>query len=510
MGDEEKTNDARDTNRHGNSCCGSHRTFKTLLLCSAAVGLGLCVSVPGPTLIDLRKQVHASLETVSYIFSGRSAGYLLGSLVGGVLFDHTNHQLFLGLVMAAAGVATLLIPFATEISLLATSLAVHGIAMGCLDTGGNALCLSLWGKKSGPYMQSLHFAFGIGAVLAPAMVDPLLSGRKSSLPQNGTRYNTTFIDVVSLARWHPEGNETDTAHVVPYVSGRTYNISFDNMGDDGNEEDMWTESRIQYAFFAITTYLFICSIFFFVSCFQDSDSSTYKRQDQKRQSDCSDTALKTRSHSLRFKIPFLCLLIFFYLLIAGLDIAFGAFITTFAFDVLHWPKEKAANLSTVYWGSLAAVRGVSIIVSKFLNSSVMIISDLLLLITSLFAMVFLIEKFEFAMWIGTAMSGIGLASLYAAGISWAERYIHISGKISALFSIGGGAGKFVFPPLIGHFFHVNGMSFIYICLSSSVVNSVLYLALYLAARWRGERYLPVSQAAKATVPESTTTAAALI
>ena len=42
-------------------------------------------------------------------------------------------------------------------------------------SGGNVLCLNIWGMNSGPYMQALHFSFGVGAFVAPLIAEPFLA-----------------------------------------------------------------------------------------------------------------------------------------------------------------------------------------------------------------------------------------------------------------------------------------------------------------------------------------------
>ena len=52
---------------------------------------------------------------------------------------------------------------------MASSIIV-GVANGFLDTGASTLCLQLWGKDSGPYMQALHFSYAVGGSIAPLLV----------------------------------------------------------------------------------------------------------------------------------------------------------------------------------------------------------------------------------------------------------------------------------------------------------------------------------------------------
>lgn len=48
------------------------------------------------------------------------------------------------------------------------------LALCLCSAGGNVFCIKIWGKKSAPFMQSLYFAFGIGAFMAPLIAQPFL------------------------------------------------------------------------------------------------------------------------------------------------------------------------------------------------------------------------------------------------------------------------------------------------------------------------------------------------
>lgn len=57
---------------------------------------GMCISVLGPTFEDLAVNVKQNISNISYIFVGRSGGYIAGSLLGGALIDCMNPHLLLG------------------------------------------------------------------------------------------------------------------------------------------------------------------------------------------------------------------------------------------------------------------------------------------------------------------------------------------------------------------------------------------------------------------------------
>lgn len=56
----------------------------------------MAISVLGPTFEDLAINVNQNISNLSYIFVGRSSGYIGGSLLGGILFDCVNPFLLTG------------------------------------------------------------------------------------------------------------------------------------------------------------------------------------------------------------------------------------------------------------------------------------------------------------------------------------------------------------------------------------------------------------------------------
>ena len=56
----------------------------------------MSISVLGPTFQDLADNLNRNISNISFVFVGRSAGYIGGSLIGGVLFDCMNPHLLLG------------------------------------------------------------------------------------------------------------------------------------------------------------------------------------------------------------------------------------------------------------------------------------------------------------------------------------------------------------------------------------------------------------------------------
>ena len=58
-----------------------------------------------------------------------------------------------------------------------------GVSLAILMIGGNVICLDFWGRKSGPYIQALHFCLSLGLLTGPLLVDPLSQAHVPSIVQ---------------------------------------------------------------------------------------------------------------------------------------------------------------------------------------------------------------------------------------------------------------------------------------------------------------------------------------
>jgi len=149
---------------------GAGKTLVTIGYYAACAALGLVSASLGPTLPGLAEHTRAQLSQISLVFTARSTGYLIGSFQGGRLYDRLpGHPLLMGglIIMAAMMVLTPLISLPWL--LIAVWLLV-GTAEGSVDVGVNTLLMWLHRDNLGPFMNGLHFFFGVGAFVSPIIV----------------------------------------------------------------------------------------------------------------------------------------------------------------------------------------------------------------------------------------------------------------------------------------------------------------------------------------------------
>ncbi|MBN1230910.1 MAG: MFS transporter [Anaerolineales bacterium] len=132
--------------------------------------LGIGSSIFGPSIQLFADKTHSTLGDLGVIYTFSSIGFILGSLLAGVLYDKVKaHYVVAGGIFMAAIIAALqtTIPY---LWLLAAAVVIGGFGTSALDLGGNTLMVWVHKQKVGPYMNALHFFFGVGATIGPILV----------------------------------------------------------------------------------------------------------------------------------------------------------------------------------------------------------------------------------------------------------------------------------------------------------------------------------------------------
>src|SRR5256885_9316043 len=116
---------------------GTHRRAQTISYFAAFIALGLTTGSMGPTLPNLAEQTHTHLAEISLLFTARSLGYLVGSLLSGRLYDRVRGNRLMAGALLMMALMMALVPFVPLLSLLIAVLLVLGAGEGALDVGGN-------------------------------------------------------------------------------------------------------------------------------------------------------------------------------------------------------------------------------------------------------------------------------------------------------------------------------------------------------------------------------------
>ncbi|MEJ2597556.1 MAG: MFS transporter [Anaerolineales bacterium] len=156
----------------------SPRAFNTYGYFATNIVLGLATAALGPTLPALAENTGSTLGNVGILFAARSLGTMLGAWRGGRLFDRLPGNPLIAFVLVVEAALLAIVPISTRLWLLSTILLLIGLMEGVLDVGGNAMLIWLHDANLGPFLNGLHFFYGLGAFLSPIIVAQalLLSG----------------------------------------------------------------------------------------------------------------------------------------------------------------------------------------------------------------------------------------------------------------------------------------------------------------------------------------------
>ncbi len=138
------------------------------------VCLGMDMAVLGPTIPALAAQTGATLAQMGLLLLAGALGGAIGTGLSGRVFDRVPGHAVLGGAQLTAAALIAVIPLVPSFWLLSAVVILKGIAQGFVNTGANTLLIWTHSENSGPFMNGLHFCFGLGSFLSPFVVAQVL------------------------------------------------------------------------------------------------------------------------------------------------------------------------------------------------------------------------------------------------------------------------------------------------------------------------------------------------
>jgi FHS family Na+ dependent glucose MFS transporter 1 len=397
--------------------------------CAAFVALGLATGAMGPTLPGLAAQARVGLGAAGVLFTARSLGFLLGALGGGRAYDRTRgHPLMAG-ALGAMALLLALTPLAAGLWLLAFVMLLLGCAEGLLDVGGNTLLTWTHGAQVGPAMNALHFAYGVGAMLAPVVVARvgMSDGRLAPV------YWTLALLVLPAAVWllrvqspPPPAAQSDAAGV-------------DNATARADAHEMMKRADADEARARVEVDEVVARV--------DADEA---------------------------RAWFVALVAVFFFLYLGAEVGFGGWIYTCAVALRLSGADGAAYLTAGFWGALTTGRLLAIPLAARVRPRVLLFVSLVGGLSSL-ALV-LAASTPVALWAGTLGYGLSCASLFPTMMTFAGRHVRLTGRVTGWFLVGASAGGMLLPWFAGRLFERQGPRAVMLLVALDLCAALLVFA----------------------------------
>ncbi len=187
----------------------------------------------------------------------------------------------------------------------------------------------------------------------------------------------------------------------------------------------------------------------------------------------------TEHASVRPNLLLLTLFVILFLLVAGSENAFGGWIFTYAVKTDLADAQTAAYLNAAFWGAFMLSRIASIPIAARVRPRVIVLTDLALALAGLGIML-AFSSAQWALWGGTILFGLGIASAFPTLITFAGRHMVITGAVTGWFFVGASLGGMILPWLIGQYFETVGPEFMVALLFGMLVLGFVVFGIILA------------------------------
>ena len=289
------------------------------------------------------------------------------------------------------------------------------------------MLLNEWEKRSGPAMQLIHFAFALGAFLAPLVAKPFLSEEISY----------TNISCSELMNMY-ESSTNNISHCVATVIENCSNLGTVHVTDICPVEPSF---RFAYAYWILATPIFLAlPAFPIYACIykEGSCKPTASSKEKDVSSDCEyddgeeqhiEKTTLTYPDTLAYKVFLFALLMLISLLCIGVEHTYGNFIFAYSINSqLDFTKSQAALISSVFWGSFTFFRLVAISLALCRIPSWILLSINVGggLLGSVLLVAYPVSPT--AVWIASSIIGCSMASIYPNVMVWLSEHGPTTGK----------------------------------------------------------------------------------
>ena len=398
------------------------RLAQTAAYYAAFIALGSATAILGPTLPDLAQRTNETLSTIGLVFVGASTGYLLGSFLGGRLYDRLpGHRIMAGALIAMA-LMLAIVPGMRQLWVLVLAILLLGFAEGAVDVGGNTLIVWVHGRQVAPFMNGLHFFFGIGAFLAPIIVAQTVSSTgifvSIGLAENSFRlaYWAVGLAALPIAAW-----------LLLMQSPRSPVVDSSGASAPAHAEQHATET---------------------------------------------DRSLTGGTSQLqRLLVAGIAVFLFLHV---GLEASVGGWLYSYALAMDLGSATTAAYLTSAFWGAFTLSRFLSIPIGARFRPRWILLADLIGCLVSACVLA-LSQGSIVGTWLGTLGLGFSMASIFPTAVTLGGRHLQLTGRITSWFLVGASTGGMLWPWLVGRSFEIVGPQAL---LLAMVLNLLLTLVIY--------------------------------
>lgn len=302
----------------------------------------------------------------------------------------------------------------------------------------------IWGKETTPFMQSMNFSYGLGCLIVPLIAKSfLLPIYQADEEEAGFSNTSVAINIVNYTR-------EDVKLIFPYS--------------------------------IVALVSFVPAVYFFLLFLLKRKTPPHPSRIVANNS----TAGNPATLNPRVRLAVICLMAVFLHVLEGLQITIGTLLPVFAVkSILKLDKSTAAVQTSLFWTTFTFCRLFAIFYVDFIGIQVNLFMTLgIVLLSNGFLLPLAFGcHFEWLLWAGAAMAGIGLSSLWATSFGFIESNFPVTSRIATAFTLASCLGGFNLPFLTGFYIDAFPDVLLYVILASSVALLCLFSCLSFLCRY---------------------------
>lgn len=371
----------------------SYRYAAIACYCSIMLLGGFAINIIGAAGPALTSNIHSSISAVGTIFSAEGIGNMIGSaVVGSVLDRHTGHDVICVLSLLMFAVVGL-VPACESISQVLALYFLVGACMGMMSMTANMLVTWVQhGHNVGPWVNLVNSCFGIGASGAPLLfmlVERRLGNGLASFTAIGI-----FAFLPACTAWLLQSPPRPVKEVV-----------------DADE----------------------------VQSLRGIGMS-------KRRSTICGVDMGSRERYIRCTV--LCPIMLVMVLVIGAEMAYTAWIYSYATIRVGMRSEDAAYLNSSFWMAFTVGRMCMVLLAACFTPGMLLVPGLSL---NLLSMLLILNNpaSSTCLWVGTIGAGFGVCGCFSNAISLMASYDLLTSKTTGAIGAAAAVGHMTLPNFIG-------------------------------------------------------------
>lgn len=330
--------------------------------------------------------------------------------------------------------------FITDAYTLLTLFGIGHLAFGVIEVLGNNLIRQMWpNQEATTFLQIMESMFGIGSMMGPVIAAPFITERPDQLfSTTGTINNTPSKPVLQI-HW-------------PYMIASGFSI--------------------------------VNAACLLVVWLASPSTPIHSSRLEPEADEQESSSVRVKGNN-RWKNVTIILSMIFMHLYMGLDIAFASFLTTFAVHSdLKLTAVTGAHMTTLYWSMFAFFRIITCFYIKYTGPGGNIIISLIIIMIANIILFPFAGTHALMLWIGSAVFGIGMSSIWACIYSYLEEYFVVSPLVTSFIAVSAMSGELVFPSIISSFVIDFPVIVLWITLVCSLLMVLTFSFIFLICKFR--------------------------